>query len=285
MKLIITFLVSALITGSLLGAEEKKATKFETLTTVDGKTYSGVTVREVTPSGIKILHEAGVATLPFEKLPKEIQDQLGGFDSDAAAKHRATEEAKQRQNEEGIAAAERANAEIAKQVEQDKKAARWIVGKVQRVQDNGILVRPPREYEGRVSRVSSEDQLGVTPAGLERYKREKGSLPGDFQAYLGKGGTFFGSVRGMEYMAKNWIKNASDYEKYFTLENLYQTRNFLKSLAVFPPIDTDQAIFVRTTTSLGVVDDDFVSLWIVPDETAKSEGGRTFRGYRLLGRK
>lgn len=242
-------------------------------------------MREVTPSGIKIQHEAGAATIPFEKIPKEIQNQLGGFDSDAAAKHRATEEAKQRQNEEGMAASERANAELAKQVEQDKKAARWIVGKVQRVQDNGILVRPPRDYDGRVSGVSSEDQLGVTAAGLERYKRERGSLPADFQAYLAKGGTFFGSVKGMEYMAKNWIKDAGDYSKYFTLENLYQTRNFLGSLAVFPPIDSDQAIFVRTSTSLGVVDDDFVSWWIVPDETAKSEGGRTFRGYRLLGKK
>ena len=242
-------------------------------------------MREVTPSGIKILHESGVATVPFEKLPKEIQDQLGGFDSDAAARHRADEEAKRRQNEEGMAAAARANAEIAKQVEQDKKAARWIVGKVQRVQDNGILVRPPGEYEGRVSRVSSEDQLGVTPAGLERYKREKGSLPADFQPIWAREGLFSGSVREMEYMAKNWIKDASDYEKYFTIENLYQTRNFLKSLAVFPPLESDQAIFVRTTTPLGVVDDDFVSLWIVPDETAKSEGGRTFRGYRLLGQK
>lgn len=285
MKTIFTFLIISLVAGSLRGAEEKKQTKFETLTTVDGNSYSGVTVREVTPSGIKILHEEGVATIPFEMLPVGIQNQLGGFNSEVAAKHRATEEAKLRQSEERTVAAERAYADIAKQVERDKKTARWIVGKVQRVQDSGILVRPPGNYEGRVSGVSSEDQLGVTAAGLERYKREKGSLPADFQAYLGKGGTFFGSVEGMEYMAKNWIKDASDYKKYFTLENLYQTQNFLDSLAVFPPIDSDQAIFVRTSTSLGVVDGDFVSLWIVPDETVKSESGRTFRGYRLLGRK
>lgn len=270
----------------------EKPTKFDSLVTTDGKSYSGVTVREVTPSGIRIMHESGTATIPFEKLPKEIQDQFGGFDPDKAAEHVKQEAARQRMAEEALArddaqqaSVAKATAETAKQIELDKKSARWIVGKVQRVQENGVLVKPPGEYDGRVSRVSDADQLGLTAAAQERFKRERSSLPGDFQAYLNKGGTFFGSVQGMKYIASNWIKAPSDYQKYFSLERLFQTRSFLDSFAVYPPVDSEQAVFVKTASPLGVVDGDYVSLWIVPDDTAKSEGGRTFRGYRILGAK
>jgi hypothetical protein len=70
--------------------------KFEILTTTDGTTYKSVTVREVTPAGIRVFYSAGVAAIPFEKLPKEIQEQLGGFDPKKATAYRAKQNQKQK---------------------------------------------------------------------------------------------------------------------------------------------------------------------------------------------
>jgi len=63
--------------------------KLETLTTTEGKIYKGVTVTKILPDEISITHETGLARIPFEKLPPEIQSQLGGFDSEKAEAERA----------------------------------------------------------------------------------------------------------------------------------------------------------------------------------------------------
>jgi hypothetical protein len=93
-----------------LGVAEETPRKMESLTTNDGKTYNAVTVREVTPAGIRIMHSAGAATLPFENLPKEVQDQLGGFDTEKAVAYRQAEARRADEN------AERMNAEHAARV-------------------------------------------------------------------------------------------------------------------------------------------------------------------------
>jgi hypothetical protein len=64
------------------------------LTTTDGKTYDAVTVTKVEPDGIKIIHESGVAKVPFEKLSVEIQKQYG-FDPEKAEKFREAQAIKQ----------------------------------------------------------------------------------------------------------------------------------------------------------------------------------------------
>ncbi len=45
--------------------------------TVDGITYSNVTWRSVTPATVSIFHRTGVASIPLEKLPPELQKKFG----------------------------------------------------------------------------------------------------------------------------------------------------------------------------------------------------------------
>jgi len=58
--------------------------------TVDGITYSNVTFRTVTPATVNIFHKTGVATIPLEKLPLELQKRFG-YDPQKAAGYRRAE--------------------------------------------------------------------------------------------------------------------------------------------------------------------------------------------------
>ncbi len=60
--------------------------KFAKLNTKSGKTYAGVTVREATPTHLKIFHASGIATIAIEDLPKDIQRFLK-YDSVKAAEY------------------------------------------------------------------------------------------------------------------------------------------------------------------------------------------------------
>ncbi|HUJ08607.1 MAG TPA: hypothetical protein VL171_01140 [Verrucomicrobiae bacterium] len=61
-----------------------------TTITVDGITYSNVTWRGVTPATVSIIHKTGVASLPLEKLPPELQKRFG-YDQKKAADYMAAE--------------------------------------------------------------------------------------------------------------------------------------------------------------------------------------------------
>ncbi len=52
---------------------------------VDGVTYSNVTWRTVTPATVSIFHQTGVASIPLEKLPPELQQRFGYGPQKAAA--------------------------------------------------------------------------------------------------------------------------------------------------------------------------------------------------------
>ena len=58
--------------------------------TVDGVTYSNVTFGTVTPSKVTIFFRTGVARIPLEKLPPELQKTLG-YTPERAAEFRAAE--------------------------------------------------------------------------------------------------------------------------------------------------------------------------------------------------
>jgi hypothetical protein len=75
MRTLSRLLVCFLFCGSLTNAEEKKDDKLDSLTTLDGKTYSNVTIREINSEGLRILHESGAATVAFDKLPQDLQDR------------------------------------------------------------------------------------------------------------------------------------------------------------------------------------------------------------------
>jgi hypothetical protein len=61
-----------------------------TTITVDGITYSNVTWRTVTPATVSIFHQTGVASIPLEKLPPDLQQRFG-YDPQKAAAYRAQE--------------------------------------------------------------------------------------------------------------------------------------------------------------------------------------------------
>ncbi len=77
-----------------------------TTITVDGVTYSNVTWHTVTPATVTIFHETGVASIPLEKLPPELQQRFD-YDPQRAAAYRAQESAAAQQHLIEIQARER----------------------------------------------------------------------------------------------------------------------------------------------------------------------------------
>jgi predicted nucleic acid-binding Zn-ribbon protein len=79
-----------------------KGEVWETLKTEDGKTYTNVKVREVTPVGIQVMHDDGHKRIPFELLPDSLQDYFQ-FDADQKAKVLASEDAALNEHEAAVA--------------------------------------------------------------------------------------------------------------------------------------------------------------------------------------
>ena len=62
--------------------------------TIDGVTYSNIVWRTATPATVSIFHKSGVASIPLEKLPPDLQKRFG-YDPQKAAAYRAAELAAQ----------------------------------------------------------------------------------------------------------------------------------------------------------------------------------------------
>src|SRR5437879_2376248 len=58
--------------------------------TIDGVTYEDVRWGTVTRSAVSMFHKTGIATIPLEKLPPDLQKQFG-YDPKKAALHRTAE--------------------------------------------------------------------------------------------------------------------------------------------------------------------------------------------------
>ena len=93
------------------------------ITTVKGKTYTGVTVQRVEPDGINIKHSAGIIKLYFSELPTEVQEQYGY----SREKHQQYYIAKQKQ------------AEVARSAALIDSAALYVVARISQVTDDGAL--------------------------------------------------------------------------------------------------------------------------------------------------
>ncbi len=59
--------------------------------TIDGTTYEEVRWQRVTPTTVTIFHKTGVATIPLDKLPPELQKRFG-YDPDKAASYNAAQQ-------------------------------------------------------------------------------------------------------------------------------------------------------------------------------------------------
>jgi hypothetical protein len=83
-------LVLLLVFTVVIAARAEDTNALPTTITVDGITYSNVTWRTVTPATVTIFHDTGVASIPLEKLPPELQQRFG-YDPQKAAAYRARE--------------------------------------------------------------------------------------------------------------------------------------------------------------------------------------------------
>jgi len=94
-----------------------------TAITVDGETYQEVRWGNATPGTVTIYHKAGIARIPLEKLPAELQQHFG-YEPQKAKEHRAQELAAQEQTRKADAeAGKQAAARRAKELEAQEKSA------------------------------------------------------------------------------------------------------------------------------------------------------------------
>jgi hypothetical protein len=110
----------------------EEANSFPTKITIDGVTYEDVRWGTVTPATVSIFHSTGIASIPLEKLPPELQQRFG-YDPKKATEYRAAEQTAEaarqeaRRNQMAAAAAERerqAQLEAEKQKQADEIAAK-----------------------------------------------------------------------------------------------------------------------------------------------------------------
>jgi hypothetical protein len=106
----------------------------------NGKSYTAVTVTKKTAEGIAISHESGTARIPFEQLPDDLVETLGGFDTDQAAEARkaAAKAEAAHFTEMEHAEAENAESKIAKQ---ELESAQPAIVEVIQAQESGALCR------------------------------------------------------------------------------------------------------------------------------------------------
>lgn len=99
--------VAVLLLGLAVAASFAGETNtLPTTITVDGITYSNVTWRTVTPATVTIFHETGVASIPLEELPPELQQRFG-YEPQKATAYRAQESVAIQQRMADIQARER----------------------------------------------------------------------------------------------------------------------------------------------------------------------------------
>jgi hypothetical protein len=93
--------------------------------TIDGTTYEDVRWERVTRATVTIFHKTGVASIPLEKLPSELQQRFG-YDPQKAAEYRAADAVAQAHRAERIAEMQAAQARLDQQqaLEQEEMTRR-----------------------------------------------------------------------------------------------------------------------------------------------------------------
>ncbi len=110
-----------------------------TLKLNNGKEYKDVKVSAVEPGGLKVMHAAGFARIPYEQLPKEIQAQFT-FDPAKAAEQRAGEAAMREKAANDARAAEAKKQQAAAEMaELAKLEWVYVVLKIDEVTPDGLI--------------------------------------------------------------------------------------------------------------------------------------------------
>jgi hypothetical protein len=116
MKLLSLLLLSGVCSVAALAAQPPAAPPATTLV-IDGETYEDVKYLNATASKITFRHRRGVASLPIEKFPPEVQRRFG-FNPQKAQEERAAEEALLREFNERAAADAAARADADKRLQE-----------------------------------------------------------------------------------------------------------------------------------------------------------------------
>jgi von Hippel-Lindau disease tumor suppressor protein len=79
MRILWISLLCCIFTAAMVRGDDANST-----ITIDGVIYENYHWGTITPTGITIFHQAGVATIPLEKLPPDLQERFG-YDPKTAA--------------------------------------------------------------------------------------------------------------------------------------------------------------------------------------------------------
>jgi hypothetical protein len=127
--------------------------KIETLTTLDGKTFTGVTISKISKENIRIIHASGVATVPVQQLNKDLLASFGLSIAEA----------------EGTAAARKQNEKNQEQLREERartlSKSRIINGRIFQVipddkavlimiSDEGYVISCKKDVEERMKRIA-----------------------------------------------------------------------------------------------------------------------------------
>ena len=132
---------------------------WKTLTLIDGETYDNVKLNTKYPDGISIIHSAGGAMIPYEQLPLEIRQAIGGFTENGAKAFRAKD------SEDRIKQAQRAAKSDAKKRYKPTPSKQ---------KESTLNVKIPR-YTSNSLRVWTNTETGRTLEAKLIAKSEKGT--------------------------------------------------------------------------------------------------------------
>lgn len=191
----------SVVLASVSRAEDGKIPQIKT---ASGKTYQDVRITKVTPSGISIIHESGVARIPLKDLPDDLKTKFG-YDPSKAEAHAAAQAQANAQAEKQQAQAAKQQAEI-KALMASAKPGIFIVDRYSG--DKGLLVYG-----------CTLDGLNAI-SGMRRAQKEVGKkhAPGHWNIV----------TTGQGNGESKWI----EYDKKFLLIDLPKNENYVKNSAV-----------------------------------------------------
>ncbi|MGA2138689.1 MAG: hypothetical protein ABSH14_07495 [Verrucomicrobiia bacterium] len=111
--------------------------------TIDGTTYTDFRWGRVTPATVTLFHKTGVATIPLEKLPPDLQQQFG-YDPQRAAQWQAAQQAAEAEANKRAAESARQAADAARQAadaaQHAAAAIEWTLT-IEEILPDGIIAR------------------------------------------------------------------------------------------------------------------------------------------------
>jgi hypothetical protein len=149
--------------------------KLESLKTLDGKTFTGVTISKISKEGVRFIHSTGVATVSAQQLSQELLTSFGLSIADAEDAREEREQLqkqsteKSRQRLELLSKSRIIDGRII-QVLPDKKAALVELSK------EGFITTCSADIEARKKSLASKFPFGNTPnarmnPGIERAQK------------------------------------------------------------------------------------------------------------------